>query len=318
VTARHETLRTVFPEADGSPRQLVLAADDVRPELPVLDVVPAELDAALTEAGRRASTWPASRRCARCCSGWRARGARAAAGVHHIAATAGRWPRSPVTSRSPTRPATPAAPAWEPLPVQYADYTLWQREVLGDEDDAGSALARQASTGAPRWPGCPRSWRCRPTGPGPPSASHRGGTVPFDAVAPSARTARRAGARRPASSLFMVLQAALAALLTGSARARTSRSAAPIAGRTDDALDDLVGFFVNTLVLRTDTSGDPTFRELVGRVRETDLAAYANQDVPFERLVEVLNPAVAGAPPAVPGDARLPEQRPKPRSSCPG
>ncbi|MEU7650351.1 amino acid adenylation domain-containing protein, partial [Streptomyces huasconensis] len=290
VVARHESLRTVFAEDADGPYQVVLDAERARPELTVVATDEAGLGAELSRAARTAFDLRADLPLRAWLFELGGDEYALLLVAHHIAGDA--WSMGPLArdlTAAYTARVAGSAPAWAPLPVQYADYSLWQHDVLGSEEDAGSEIARQLGYWKQALAGLPEELALPTDRPRPAVASYRGDRVEFEV--PAVVHERLLGLARAAqASPFMVLQAALATLLTRMGAGTDIPVGTPIAGRTDDALDGLIGFFVNTLVLRTDTSGDPTFAELVGRVREADLGAYAHQDLPFERLVEVVNP----------------------------
>ncbi|MFK4184133.1 amino acid adenylation domain-containing protein [Streptomyces sparsogenes] len=291
VVARHESLRTVFPEADGRATQVVLAPEVARPGLPVTVTTEDGLAPLLAERAARPFDLSAE-------LPLRAELFRLGEEehvllvvLHHIAGDG--WSVLPLAQD--LREAYAArlrgrAPAYRPLPVQYADYTLWQRELLGDEKDPESLAARQLAFWREALAGLPDELELPTDFPRPALPSYRGGTVDFR-LEPELRAAVTALARSTGASVFMVLQAALAALLAKLGAGEDIPLGTPVAGRGETALEGLVGFLVNTLVLRTDVSGDPTFRELVGRARGADLAAFDHQDVPFEALVDAVSPA---------------------------
>ncbi|MFC8125289.1 amino acid adenylation domain-containing protein [Streptomyces sp. NPDC057302] len=298
VVARHESLRTVFPETDGAARQTVLASPTV--PLPVTETDEVRLPGLLSDAARtdfdlsreiplRATLFSLGER-----------DHVLALVLHHIAGD--EWSMAPLARDLGTAYAARlegGEPGWQPLPVQYADYSLWQRRLLGDESEPESLAHQQLAYWRETLAALPQELDLPTDRPRPAVSGHEGAALPvaFDAELHRALAALAAGR---GATLYMVLQAGLATLLSRLGAGEDIPIGSPVAGRTDEALDDLVGFFVNTLVLRTDTSGNPGFGELVDRVRSTDLAAYAHQDLPFDRLVEVLNPArSAGRQPLV-------------------
>ncbi|MFD7719116.1 amino acid adenylation domain-containing protein, partial [Streptomyces sp. NPDC059814] len=291
VAGRHAALRTVFPEGDGGPHQHITAPDDVR--LPfTLEAVEEDklhhrIRAATAEPIDIENRPPLRATLLRLTDDAHV----LVLVIHHIAADGSSLaPLARDLGAAYRARAGTGEPALTALPVDYADHTLWQRRLLGDEHDPDSVVSRQLAYWKDALDGLPEMvelpWdRSRPAVP-----RHTGATHDFT-VGPATSRQVAELARTGGCSVFMVLQAALSTVLSRHGAGDDIPLGTAVAGRTDEAASDLVGLFVNTLVLRTDLSGDPTFLELLHRVKERDLSAYAHQDVPFERLVELLNPA---------------------------
>ncbi|MEU9101662.1 amino acid adenylation domain-containing protein [Streptomyces sp. NPDC048361] len=291
LAERHEVLRTVIPDTDGVPSLRVLDATNGSPVLKVRTVTEAELAGALAaEADEgfdltaqppvRVRLFPvAEDECVLLFV------------FHHIAFDG--WSIAPLLTDVSTAyraRAAGRAPQWSPLPVQYADFAVWQRDLLGAPDDPDSVASRQLAFWRDALAGLPDVSALPTDFPRPEVSSSAGDVVMFD-IDPAVRGTLVELARESGTTEFIVFQAALSALLTRLGAGNDIPLGISVAGRTDEALNDLVGMFINSLVLRSDTSGDPSFRELLDRLRETDLAAYAHQDVPFEQVVDALKPA---------------------------
>ncbi|KUM73486.1 non-ribosomal peptide synthetase [Streptomyces curacoi] len=285
VVGRHEALRTIFPDHDGTPRQTVLT--DAAVPFEVVPARPGELDALLREAAAYCFALDAEIPVRATLYALAPDEHVLLLLVHHIATDG--WSAEPLLRDLETAYAARlrgARPAWPPLAVQYADYTLWQRQLLED----GGVAEAELDYWTRRLEGLPEELQLPVDRPRPAVAGYRAGAVDFTLDA-GIHGRLRDLAAEAGGTVFMALQAALAVLLRRLGAGDDIPLGTPVAGRGDAALDDLVGLFVNTLVLRTDVSGDPTFRTVLARVRETDVDAYAHQELPFERLVDALAPA---------------------------
>jgi pristinamycin I synthase-3/4 len=292
IARRHEALRTVFAEEAGEPVQRVLAAAPLA--VPVVDLT------GLPELPEE-TRWEVARELAAAEAGtpfdlahgplWRVRLVRLAARehqalltLHHIVSDG--WSTEVLVREVAALYTAFAAGRPSPLPelpVQYGDYAVWQRRWL-----AGPVLARELAYWRRQLAGAPAlelpADRLRPA-----FASHRGALVQW-AVPEPLGAGLRLLARRFGATLFSTLLAAFQALLLRLSGQEDVSVGTPVAGRSHVEIEGLIGFFVNTLVLRSEMAGDPPFRELLARARETSLAAQAHQAVPFDRLVEELAP----------------------------
>ncbi|MEW5926454.1 MAG: amino acid adenylation domain-containing protein [Gemmatimonadota bacterium] len=290
LRARHESLRTVFAFQDGMPVQVVEPAGP-RP-LPVEDLggLPDDgLAAAAMQLIRAEAATPFDLARGPVLRGRLLRLADDDWGLlltlHHIVSdgwSSGILMRElSVFYAAFSRGEEARLPA---LPVQYPDFAAWQRGWL-----AGDVLERQLSYWRERLAGAPPLLEIPTDRPRPPVQSPRGGHRPFR-VSEATTAALRELTLREGGTLFMTLLAAWQALLGRWSGQDDVSVGTPIAGRNRVETEGLIGFFVNTLVLRAGLDGGPSLRALLGQVRETTLGAYAHQDIPFEKLVEELQP----------------------------
>jgi amino acid adenylation domain-containing protein len=290
IVRRHEALRTVFPAHGGAAVQRVMAPAPLARPLVDLSALPHGRRAAVQEEllrqeARRPfvlSTGPLLR------AGLIRLGAEehtAWLNLHHIAGDG--WSLGVLLRELEALYAAAVAGRPSPLPelsVQYGDFAVWQRAWLCDEVlQPELAHWRQVLAGSPAVLDLPVD-RPRPA-----VQSLRGATAPAALAPETLREVERAG-RRHGATPFMVLLASFGAVLSRSSGQWDVMVGSPIANRNRLETEGLIGFFVNTLPLRLDLSGEPSFGELLGRVREVSLSAYAHQDVPFEKLVEELSP----------------------------
>ncbi|WP_225732717.1 non-ribosomal peptide synthetase, partial [Nocardia sp. JCM 34519] len=294
VLARHEVLRTRYPDIDGVPYQSVIPVEELAEAVDV-DMSPApvaETELASAISGIVRVGFDVAQRVplrVRLLSVGRDEFVLVMV-VHHIGAdgfSMGPLARDLATAYSSRR--TGRQPDWAPLPLQYADYALWQRESLGSPDDPDSPLSRQLRYWSDELRDLPEVLELPTDRPRPAVASHKGGTSGF-VLDPAVVDGLHAVARSHGATVFMVFHAALTVVLSRLCGSGDIAVGSPVSGRGSAVLDELVGMFVNTVVLRVRVDESVSFAELLGRIRGVDLAAFEHAEVPFEQVVEALDP----------------------------